>query len=224
MADVTKRWERRSEDRPDELIAAAIERFAEKGYAGTKTEEIARKAGVTIGTLYRYFPTKEALFEAAVQQAMAGPIAVAGARAAAYQGSKVEHLKVFLRNWWALSNDPDYARVLKLVIAESANFPGIARMVVEQVVQPGQSMCARLLREGIEKGEFRDIDVDPAVRVFSGAISFAAIYQHSLGPHDRRGFDPEAYIDTAVSLFLDGLLAGKAGSSRTAGRRRPRKR
>lgn len=201
------RWQRRSEDRPDELIDAALELFSEKGFAATKTEDIARRAGVTVGTMYRYFPSKEALFEAAVQRAMASPAANAAARVASFRGTSAELLGMFLRGWWELASAKNYASTMKLVIAESANFPEVARMVVKDVVQPGQALCARLLQQGIERGDFRPVDVENASRVFAATISFAAIYLQTLQTHDSRAFDAEKYVETAITLFLDGLIS-----------------
>ncbi|HEV8407280.1 MAG TPA: helix-turn-helix domain-containing protein, partial [Sphingomicrobium sp.] len=65
------RWQRRAEDRPREICAAALEVFAEKGFAAAKLDEIARRAGVSKGTLYLYFADKEQLFRAVVRDSIA---------------------------------------------------------------------------------------------------------------------------------------------------------
>ena len=66
----TLRWRRRKEARPTEILAAALALFAERGFAATRLDDVARRAGVTKGTLYLYFPNKEELFEAIVRQAL----------------------------------------------------------------------------------------------------------------------------------------------------------
>ena len=66
------RWERRKEARPAELLAAALELFVEKGYAGTRLDDVAQRAGVSKGTLYLYFENKEDLFKAVVRESEIG--------------------------------------------------------------------------------------------------------------------------------------------------------
>src|SRR5450631_587293 len=69
------RWRRRKDARPGEIVAASLACFAERGFAATRLEDVARRAGVTKGTLYLYFPNKEELFKAVVRQAVVANIA-----------------------------------------------------------------------------------------------------------------------------------------------------
>jgi AcrR family transcriptional regulator len=64
------KWQRRAEDRPREICTAALDVFAEKGFAAAKLDEIARRAGISKGTLYLYFKDKEDLFRAVVRSAI----------------------------------------------------------------------------------------------------------------------------------------------------------
>ena len=70
------RWQRRAEDRPREICAAALDLFAEKGFAAARLDEIARRAGVSKGTLYLYFHNKEDLFRAVVRDTVAPNVEV----------------------------------------------------------------------------------------------------------------------------------------------------
>ena len=66
---------RRKEARPSELLEAALELFVEKGFAATRLEDVASRAGVSKGTLYLYFENKDALFKAVVQEGIIPVIA-----------------------------------------------------------------------------------------------------------------------------------------------------
>ena len=64
------RWERRKQERPAELLAAALELFTERGYAATRLDDVARRAGVSKGTVYLYYSSKEELFKAVILEGL----------------------------------------------------------------------------------------------------------------------------------------------------------
>ena len=70
VAAPAQRWHRRKEARPGEILGAALACFAERGFAATRLDDVAQRAGITKGTLYLYFPNKEELFKAVVTQAL----------------------------------------------------------------------------------------------------------------------------------------------------------
>src|ERR1700722_19398693 len=74
LAIPSTRWRRRKDARPGEIVAASLACFAERGFAATRLEDVARRAGVTKGTLYLYFSNKEELFKAVVRQAVVANI------------------------------------------------------------------------------------------------------------------------------------------------------
>src|ERR1043166_8441388 len=97
MGEAPQRWSRRKEARPQEILDAALAVFAEKGFAAARMEEVARRAGVTKGTIYRYFPSKEELFKSLVRVAIGGTLEQVTAFASAYDGSPRELLVSVLR-------------------------------------------------------------------------------------------------------------------------------
>src|SRR3954462_9440261 len=66
-SEPTARWRRRKEARPGEILDAALDCFAERGFAATRLEDVAARAGVTKGTAYLYYASKEDLFKAVVR-------------------------------------------------------------------------------------------------------------------------------------------------------------
>lgn len=199
---------RRKEARPQELLDAALELFAEKGFAATRSEEVAARAGVSKGTLYLYFPSKEELFKAVVRSNLAALIAEGQDLAAAYQGSTAELLRVLMRTWWQRVGHTPAGSITKIVIAEVRNFPDLAQFYVDEVVLPAHRLLASTLQRGIERGEFRPVPVEAAVTALVAPTIFMAMYKHSVGACPVHGADPldEALvIETQIDLILHGL-------------------
>ena len=94
------RWERRKDARPQELLAAALDLFVEKGYAATRLEDVARRAGVSKGTLYLYFENKEELVQAVVRDTIAPAIGVGQAIIAGFEGHSEDLLRNIMQTWW----------------------------------------------------------------------------------------------------------------------------
>ncbi len=207
------RWRRRKEERPAEILAAALQCFAERGFAACRLDDVARRAGVSKGTLYLYFPSKEELFKAVVRQTIVPNIAVGEAAVAAAQAGAPALLAGLLERWAALAETPA-AAIPKLVLAEAGNFPDLARFYREEVVDRGLGVIGRLLRSGIERGEFRPVDVDHVVFCIAGPIIMSMLWRQSLGRHDSHALDALAVCRAHLDLLTQGLAppasAGRA--------------
>ncbi len=140
-APATKRA-RRKEARPGELLEAALALFVEKGYAATRVEEVAARAGVSKGTLFLYFPSKEELFKAVVRENAGRHLQDAFREVEAYTGSSAELLHEFIRRWWTQYGGTPAAGLTKLIMSEAANFPDLAQYYQDEVVQPSMNWCA----------------------------------------------------------------------------------
>ena len=92
--------QRRKAARPQELLEAALALFVEKGFAATRSEEVAAKAGVSKGTLYLYYPSKEELFKAVVRESFGTKIAEGVSELGKHQGTMAELLTWMLWSWW----------------------------------------------------------------------------------------------------------------------------
>jgi AcrR family transcriptional regulator len=160
---------------------------------------------VTVGTVYRYFESKEALFEAAVQEAILPLVAEAEGQIESFPGPTVELYHRLVRYAWEHASTPAMANVARIVLAEAHNFPKVARAHVERVIARIQQAYCLLLERGIQRGEFRPMDVSLASRVMVAPILYGAMYLNSLQPYDSRTFSAERYVDSVIDLFLQGI-------------------
>jgi TetR/AcrR family transcriptional regulator len=210
-ASATPRRERRKEARPGELLEAALDLFVEKGYAGTRAEEVAARAGVSKGTLFLYFPSKEELFKAVVRENVARPVNQGATELAAFAGPSGELLKHMMQQWWARYGATKASGISKLIISEASNFPELARFYHDEVVTPGTDLVRRVLQRGIDRGEFRAFDMPNAIYAVMAPLIFLVMWKHSLGPccDAASVIDPEKFIAQHSDLMVRGLLKEK---------------
>jgi len=199
------RWRRRKDARPEEILAAALDAFVAKGYAATRLDEVARRAGVTKGTIYLYFPNKLALFKAVVRKSLVPNIERAEAGMRAHQGTAAEAVRHLLQTIWRSINDANLSGIPKLIVAEAANFPDVARFYWEEVASRALRLVTSAIQRGVERGEFRAVDPRAATMSGMAPILFALIFKHSLYPVSGLRFDFDAFIDAHVQNFLRGL-------------------
>lgn len=199
------RWRRRKDARPDEILEAALEVFVTRGYAAARLDEVARRAGVTKGTIYLYYPGKEALFKAVVRGSLVPNIERAETMARATQGSAAETLRALGHTLWQVVGETRLSGIPKLVIAEAANFPALARFYWTEVASRALGLITSIIERGIERGEFRPADPRFATMAYMGPFMFALIWKHSLYPVAGVEFDFRAFIDAHLENFLRGL-------------------
>ncbi len=204
------RWQRRKDARPHEILAAALAAFVEHGYAATKLEDVARRAGVTKGTLYLYFESKEALFKAVVRETIVPLLSASERMVDDHAGSPEELLRRLVLEWWQSLDAAQLAGIPKLVMSEAANFPELAQFWFDEVVQRGRQIFAGVLRRGIDRGVFREVDVDLAVRTIIAPVLMAAIWKHSFEACERERFAIEPYLEASIGIYLRGVAAPKA--------------
>jgi AcrR family transcriptional regulator len=204
------RWERRKESRPAELLEAALDLFAEKGYAATRLDDVAQRAGVSKGTLYLYFDSKENLFKAVVRQGLVPALVEAEKLVDEFDGSAADLFRQIVLGWWQLIGDSRLSAIPKIMISEARNFPEIADFYYEEVIERGTRLFVRALDRGVATGEFRNVDVRYATRVLSSPLVMLAVWKHSLGCCEREQADPQVFLETYLDLALRGLVAPEA--------------
>jgi AcrR family transcriptional regulator len=218
------RWRRRKAARPAEILSAALDCFAERGFAATRLEDIAARAGVTKGTLYLYFPGKEELFKALVRQELLPNVerleaAAAGSRTATDMLGQLFAV-------WAGHVAPSRISVLpKLILAEAGNFPELAKFYLDEVIQRGLRLLRSILRRGVEAGEFRPIDVERTSFCVIGPLLLSVLWKHTFDPHAGRPLDVAALCRAHLDTLLNGLRRTRAAGCRgpAKARRSPRK-
>jgi AcrR family transcriptional regulator len=201
------RWERRKEARPAELAAAALDVFVEKGFACARLDDVAARAGVSKGTLYLYFENKEDLLKAVVRENIVERITRAADDLVRYEGATEPLLRELITRWWREFGSTSAGGLTKLMMAESGNFPEIARFYLDEVIEPWHRLLGAVLERGIRRREFRRVDVPTFVRVMSAPLAMLALWKHSFGPCSQQHIDPEHYIATLLDAFLVSLRA-----------------
>jgi len=199
--------ERRKEARPGELLSAALTLFVEKGYAATRVEEVAAQAGVSKGTLFLYFPSKAELFKAVVRENVVRHQKEGAeilAQATGPSGALLERL--MLEWWWRYGATPA-SGISKLIMSEACNFPDLAEFYTQEVVRPGLALVQAVLQRGMDRGEFRRVDLPVAVHSVIALLMFLVTWKHSLAacmPADAQ-IDPETLIRHHAQWLVRGL-------------------
>ncbi len=205
---VRQRRTRRKEARPGELLEAALSLFVEKGFAATRVEEVAARAGVSKGTLFLYFPSKEELFKAVVRETIAGRFAEWNEEFERFEGDSVELVRYCMNSWWERIGQTQASGITKLVMSEAGMFPEIAAFYQQEVIRPGHDLIRRILQRGIDRGEFRTLHLDYAVYSLIAPMIFLLMWKHSMSActPSSAPIDPLSFIDTQVDLLLRGML------------------
>jgi AcrR family transcriptional regulator len=199
------RWRRRKDARPEEIITAALDVFADRGFAATKLEDVARKAGVTKGTIYLYFENKEALFKALVRETIVPVIEQGEALAQSFTGSARDLFEQLIREYFRLVGDTPLSGIPRLMIAEARNFPQLARFYYEEVVTRGHRLMGGVIERGIKAGEFRRVNVPVATKLAMAPLMHAVVARKAFAACMPEGFDIAKYLDTHIDLYLHGI-------------------
>jgi AcrR family transcriptional regulator len=203
-----RRWSRRKEARPEEITAAALELFVERGFANTRLDDVASRAGISKGTLYLYFENKEELFKAVVREALVARLVEFRSHIEQFQGTSFELLKLVFKTWWERIGSTRISGIPKLIISEAGNFPEIARFYVEEVIRPGRETLAAVIRRGIERGEFRDVDPDVMAHLLAAPMLQISLWRNSLEACCDERHDPARLIEAHVDMLARGLAKG----------------
>jgi AcrR family transcriptional regulator len=204
MSDLP-RWRRRKDARPAEIAHAALDVFVARGFAAARLDDIAAQAGISKGTLYLYFSSKEDLLKAAitdlfqlnldhVEQAIDGHH---GTMADMIKNAPIEALIDFL-------NSP-VGRLPKLMIAESGNFPDVIRHLFDTGISRALALYRKILARGIETGEFRPVNIDATAEMIQSQLLFLAVWTHTIAPVTDHKIDQAQYIHNFIDVLLTSL-------------------
>jgi len=197
--------QRRKEARPHELLEAALALFVEKGFAATRADEVAQRAGVSKGTLYLYYPSKEELLKAVIAHYLSSRIAATADEVREIRGPMAPVLREMLVAWWQQTYAGPGSGTFKLIISEVCNFPAIGEFYVREVVEPGHAVVRTILQRGIDSGEFRPVDVESAVHSLLLPMIMLCTHKHALGACTQHTIDADKFIADHVELVLRGL-------------------
>ena len=202
---VTKVRQRRPEARPAEILAAALDLFAEKGFTATRMEDVASRAGLSKAAIYLYFKDKMALLEALVKATVGTNLTMARTMAEGYEGSVTDLIRAIMGFMAGRIGDTRMPDLIKLIISESRAHPEIGRFYLENVINQGLPFFEELIRRGIEQGEFRHVDPKLAVKAMIAPMVLAAVWRTVFEPLGAEKLDIEAFARHHQDMLLRGL-------------------
>lgn len=200
------KWRRRKDARPAEIVEAALDVFAEKGYAAARLDDIAAAAGVSKGALYLYFETKQDLFRAVVRQAISPNLDEVEAAIAHADIPFPLLLRGFYGRMLAMLTATRVGAVAKMVIGESRNFPDLAQVWHDELVSRAVGLLAGVIARAQVRGEVRP--GDPRLHAFSliGPVLLGVLWTEVLVPVGAEPLDMAALINQHADTVLRGLL------------------
>ena len=209
MLDIAPHSRRRGRPRklagPDEILAAALRVFAETGYSRARLEDVAREAGVSKATLYLYFDSKQAIFEALVRSAVVPNVERLEALVTGAQGSSADLLHTLVQAIGRVVIESELSAFPKLIIAEAANFPDLAQFYRAQVIERVFGVLASIVARGVASGEFRPIDPALAARLVIAPLLFSTLWKTCFVRDDEPSFDPAPLLSLHVETLIRGL-------------------
>lgn len=210
------KFRRRAEARPDEVLDAALELFMEKGFAATRVEDIAKRAGLSKGTVYLYFPSKEAVLEGLVRRAIIPIADTAFEVLRNYEGDPRIIIGTVIRMLGHRFADPRIVAIPKVVFREVLGFPHLAEMYRTEVLDKVIPVVIGLIRKGVEQGYLRQVDPELTVRSIIGPLLLHLVMAEIFGIQPEGGLHFDRLVDNHLSILFDGLSAppsAKAWSS-----------
>lgn len=200
------RFQRRKEDRPAEITEAALAAFSEKGFAATKVEDVAKRAGVSKGLLYLYFRTKEDLLKAVIRSFVQPRVAELTDIVAKWDGTSEEFLRgPFLGFIQGLPASP--ARVIvRLMVSEGHKHPDVVAYYWDNVISEGLAALRQLVARGVSRGEFNENALDEFPHLIAAPVIFSLVYK--LVFERQQSLDTDRMLEVHVDILLNYLISG----------------
>ena len=202
-ANTEPRWRRLPEERPRQIIEAALDAFSEHGLAAARLEDIAKLAGVSKGTIYLYFPNKEALFCEMVREMVGESITSAQIRITAGTDTARDKYANYMKAVWDKVRSPTFEKLHRVVEADLQSYPALLQFFFSEISLRSMDVAAGIVRQGIEAGEFRDVDPDAVTR-----IHHAVLIKHGVwcGKREQIPFVAHLSDEQVFDQILDFMM------------------
>jgi len=210
LAPGEPKFRRRKADRPAEILGAALAVFAEKGFAAARLDEIAARAGVSKGALYLYFETKEEIFRAVVEQAIAPNIQAIRGMIATHPGPFSDLLRLVAGRIAQVIDTLPIGGVVKMVIGEARNFPQIARIWHDDLAAHALGALTDAIAAAQGRGEVKPGDPRAYALQCISPLLVGVIWRETFVPVGAQPFDLPALVHQHVDTVLCGLLTAEA--------------
>ena len=201
------RWQRRPEARPEEILDAAQKVFGESGFARAKLDDVARLAGVSKGTLYLYFDSKETLFREMVRAKIVALLAESEALVKAHSGSYRDLLVQLITGMFHSMRDHEIVKISRVAQAEFTSFPELAQFYFHEVIVRARRLVAEVLRRGVEAGEFRVVPHGFGARALPSLLVHSVQVQSWFRPLDPEALSDDETLEGLIDFCLNGVLA-----------------
>lgn len=198
------KYQRRKEDRPQEIADAAFTMFAEKGYAATRIDDVAKRAGVSKGLTYLYYKTKEDLFKAVVKNVVVRRVESLIGNVESTELSSEEFLRGPLLDFMKKVPGSPIAIVIRLLISEGPRHPDLVNYYYENVVARGLGAIRQFVARGVERGEFRREALDHQPHLFLAPMMLSMIWRLVF---TDKPLDTDQLMESQVELLLAEMKA-----------------
>lgn len=200
-----QRWNRRKDERAPEILEAALACFAQKGFAATRMDDIAARAGITKGTIYLYFDSKEAVFKALARQSIGARIDALVEQVKASEAPSAELLRFILNTMGQFASTSDRVVLPRVLLSEAGNFPELAEFWRREIIDRGLGLFETVIARGVARGELRDVPPHHAARLCVAPILIMIFWRTIFGKFDVVPYDYDGLIQTHVDTLLRGL-------------------
>lgn len=204
------RWQRRPEARTEEILDAALQVFGQSGFARAKIDDVARLAGVSKGTVYLYFDSKEALFREMVRAKVVACLTEGEALLRTHQGSARTLLVELIQGTYRRMRREEMMRIARVVQGELPHFPELARFYFDEVILRARRLVQQVLERGTASGEFRPSLNGFAARGLSSLLVHTAQVQCFFHPYDPQALTDEQAVEGLIDMYLHGVLTRPA--------------
>ena len=172
----------RAAERRQAIIDAALDEFVARGFAATRLDDVAKRAGVAKGTIYLHFKDKESMFEELIRTAIVpliGRLASPPPPGASVRGALEGFAKTFLQEVAATRRGD----IIRLIVAEGPRFPGIADFYYREVISRGLAGMRALIELGIARGEISQPDLARFPQIVVAPAIVAVIWKSLFERH-----------------------------------------
>lgn len=198
------KFRRRKADRPEEIVAAALEVFVEKGFAAARLDDIAARAGVSKGAIYLYFATKQDIFRAVVETAVAPNIKLMQ-QLAAVPTPFADRVRQFAALTGPIATHSPIGGIVKMILAEARNFPELASIWHERTIEPVLTLLCDLIAKAQAQGEVRPGDPRLFAMGMVAPTLVGVMWRETFVPIGAPPFDITALAQQHAETVLRGM-------------------
>ena len=198
-----QRSQRRKDARPQEIVAAALHEFSQRGFAATRLDDVATRAGVAKGTIYLYFNSKAELFKAVVQETVVPQFEQVGLALSEFEGPTEDLFRLFLKRMAHDFVETDIHHIIRLIQAEGRQFPELAEFYFKEVISRGMARIREILARGVERGEFRETGLEAFPQLVVAPAVMASMWKSTFETFSP--LDLDKALDVQLDLILNGL-------------------